>query len=88
MLAGHAAAIIDGLIDHVVIQRTALSVADIRAIMNEAPVLNLHLDEDLATTTFIDDTAGKPRPAPRLLVPRPGAKGQMREAAVFDGGDR
>ncbi|MCB9154520.1 MAG: LamG domain-containing protein, partial [Caldilineae bacterium] len=79
----------DGLIDHVVIQRTALSAADIRAVMNEAPVLNLHLDEDFATTSFIDDTPlANHATCSTSSCPEAGAKGQMREAAVFDGGDR
>ena len=46
----------DGMIDHLVIVQEALSASDIQAIMNEAPVLNLHLDEDLDTTTFTDDS--------------------------------
>ena len=46
----------DGMIDHLVIVQDDLSQSEIAAIMNEAPVLNLHLDEDLDTTTFTDDS--------------------------------
>jgi uncharacterized membrane protein len=78
----------DGLIDHLVIVPDDLSQSEIQAIMNEAPVLNLHLDEDLDTTTFTDDsTDGNDATCTDASCPEAGSKGQMREAPVFDGGD-
>ena len=47
----------NGLLDHVVILKTALQNASaVQDLMRQNPVLNLHLDEDLAMTTFADDT--------------------------------
>jgi uncharacterized repeat protein (TIGR01451 family) len=87
----------DGLIDHLVIVKAALTEAEIQAIMNEAPLLNLHLDEDLATTTFTNDSPiGLPPTCastssapvePAETCPTAGAKGQVREAPIFDGND-
>jgi len=76
----------DGLIDHLVIVKDALSEAEIQAIMNEGPVLNLHLDEDMGATTFIDDSPNQ-NDATCTNCPQAGAKGQMREAPLFDGDD-
>lgn len=78
----------DGMIDHLVIVQDDLTQSEIGAIMNEAPVLNLHLDEDLDTTTFADDsTDGNDATCTDGACPEAGSKGQMREAPVFDGGD-
>jgi uncharacterized repeat protein (TIGR01451 family) len=76
-----------GLIDHLVIVKTAALGGEITAVLNEAPVLNLHLDEDLTANSFADDT-------PRAIratcasgaCPQAGSKGQLREAAVFNPG--
>ena len=46
----------DGLIDHLVIVKEALTDDEIADIMQEAPTLNLHLDEDLSATTFANDS--------------------------------
>ena len=76
----------DGLIDHVVIARRLLNPAEVRAAMDEAPVLYLHLDEDLNTSSFVDDA---PRASHATCsgsgCPQAGSKGQMREAALFTG---
>ena len=54
--------------------------------MGTAPDVNLHLDEDLNTTSFVDDT-----PFQNAAIcsgdscPDAGTKGQMREAPLFDG---
>ena len=78
----------DGLIDHLVIVKAALTPAEIAAIMNEAPLLNLHLDEDLATTTFTNDSPiGLSPTCVGTACPTAGAKGQVREAPIFDGND-
>ncbi len=77
----------DGMIDHLVIVQEALSASEIQAIMNEAPVLNLHLDEDLDTTTFTDDSPDGNN-ATCTNCPDAGSKGQMREAPVFGGSDK
>ncbi|MEZ4867001.1 MAG: LamG-like jellyroll fold domain-containing protein [Caldilineaceae bacterium] len=87
--------VFDGLIDQVVIEKLALSESAIQSIMREAPVLNLHLDEDLNTTTFADSTqfANNATCFPSTgsgnsgQCPAAGTKGQMREAPVFDGVD-
>ncbi len=76
-----------GMMDHATIHRRALSPAEVVALMNEAPVLNLHLDERLGATTFIDSSqGGNHGTCHPLACPQAGAKGQMREAASFDGG--
>ncbi|MCP5099573.1 MAG: hypothetical protein GY943_28805, partial [Chloroflexi bacterium] len=54
--------------------------------MNEAPILNLHLDEDFNTSAFVDDTpAANNATCSGATCPAAGAKGQMREAPIFDG---
>ena len=73
-----------GLIDHLVIVRKSLTFAEIQAVMNEVPLLNLHLDEDFNTSAFVDDTPYANH-ATCTACPAAGAKGQMREAPVFDG---
>ncbi len=99
--AGTAAAssasvqVFDGLLDQIVIEKLALDAASVQSIMHEAPVLNLHLDEDLNTTTFTDSTqfANNATCFDNLgtghngQCPAAGSKGQMREAPVFDGVD-
>lgn len=76
-----------GMMDHATLHRRALSQAEVVALMNEAPVLNLHLDERLGATTFIDSSqGGNHGTCHPLACPQAGAKGQMREAASFDGG--
>ncbi len=78
----------DGLIDQVVIVKDALTTAEIQAIMHEAPLLNLHLDEDLATTTFTNDSPISASPTcVGTACPTAGSKGQVREAPIFDGND-
>jgi hypothetical protein len=76
----------DGLIDEVIVQRGALSAAGVQRLMAEAPLLNLHLDEDLNTTTFVDDTPYRnDATCSGSDCPNPGTKGQIREAPRFDG---
>jgi len=78
----------DGLLDNLVIVKEALSQDEIQAIMNEAPAANLHLDEDLNTTTFTDDSPGQYHATcSGTACPAVGAKGQIREAPVFAGDD-
>ena len=78
----------DGLIDHVVLEKLALDASAIQSIMRESPVLNLHLDEDLNTTTFMDSTQfANNATCAANQCPEAGAKGQIREAPVFDGVD-
>ncbi len=80
--------VFDGLIDDLRVVRSAMDKAGIQAMMDEAPLLNLHLDEDLGTTTYVNDS---PNAAAGTCsgdsCPGAGDKGQMREAAVFDGDD-
>ena len=57
----------NGLLDHLVVVNEALSDTEIRSVMNEAPVLNLHMDEglleddvpstaDIETSIFVDSS--------------------------------
>ncbi len=86
----------DGLIDHLVIVKKALTSGDIQAIMNEAPLVNLHLDEGFVDaesgiihpTEYVDespDGVGRPATCTEPNCPKAGDKGQMREAPVFTG---
>ncbi|MEM7348781.1 MAG: LamG domain-containing protein, partial [Chloroflexota bacterium] len=82
-----------GMMDNVVISGYALAPDEIQAYMNQAPAMNLHLDEGLqnvlqTVTSFSDD-------GPNALTatcsgntcPVAGSRGQMREAPRFDGND-
>ncbi|MEZ4867006.1 MAG: LamG-like jellyroll fold domain-containing protein [Caldilineaceae bacterium] len=78
----------DGLIDDLRILRFAADAGAIQTIMNEAPLLNLHLDEDIAITTFVNDASTTADGVCNLLTftcPGAGDKGAMRESATFDG---
>ncbi|MCP5095662.1 MAG: hypothetical protein GY943_08935, partial [Chloroflexi bacterium] len=76
----------DGLIDDLVLVRKSLTPSEIQAVMNESPILNLHLDEDFNTSAFVDDTpAANNATCSGATCPAAGAKGQMREAPIFDG---
>ncbi|MEZ4678401.1 MAG: LamG domain-containing protein [Caldilineaceae bacterium] len=78
----------DGLIDDLRILRFAADAGAVQAIMNEAPLLNLHLDEDIDTTTFVNDTlATANATCSGDSCPGAGDKGAIRESAVFDGND-
>ncbi|MEZ4705562.1 MAG: LamG-like jellyroll fold domain-containing protein [Caldilineaceae bacterium] len=80
----------DGLLDDLRILRFAANAGAVQAIMNEAPLLNLHLDEDIDTTTFVNDapaTASGTCNAAGATCPGAGDKGAMRESASFDGVD-
>jgi uncharacterized repeat protein (TIGR01451 family) len=75
-----------GLIDKVVVQREALDQDGVAKLMLEVPVLNLHLDENLNYTTFVDDTPyDNTATCTGNACPGTGYKGQMREAPAFDG---
>ncbi|MFZ1754297.1 MAG: LamG-like jellyroll fold domain-containing protein [Caldilineaceae bacterium] len=80
----------DGLIDDLRILRFAAGAGNIQAFMNEAPLLNLHLDEDLETTRFVNDapaTADATCDLAAETCPGAGDKGALRESASFDGVD-
>ncbi len=81
-----------GLMDDLTIVRAALSQAEIQAMMNDAPLLNLHLDEDYvpesstSSATFIDDSPyNNDAACSGYSCPKGGDKGQMRESPVFTG---
>ncbi|MEM7127857.1 MAG: LamG-like jellyroll fold domain-containing protein, partial [Chloroflexota bacterium] len=77
-----------GWLDELLIVRNALSVDEIQSYMNEAPNLSLHLDEDLDTTSFLDESQNQnSATCSGDSCPAAGADGWMREAPVFDGGD-
>ncbi|MEZ4859883.1 MAG: LamG-like jellyroll fold domain-containing protein [Caldilineaceae bacterium] len=87
-------AFFDGLIDDLRIFKRPLSTAEIQAIVRQAPSLNLHLDEDLASGSFKDDsqnaytaTCGATGSPNGSACPKAGDKGQMREAVTFGGSD-
>ncbi len=80
----------DGLIDELVVVQRGLSAAEIQRVMAESPLLHLHLDEDLATTGFADDSPNDftaTCTAVGVDCPDAGDKGQVREAALWDGDD-
>ncbi|MEZ4867015.1 MAG: LamG-like jellyroll fold domain-containing protein [Caldilineaceae bacterium] len=86
--------VFDGLIDDLRVLRFAADEGTIRSMMNEAPLLNLHLDEDINTTRFADDSLNgydgscADRWASDIdPCPDAGDKGQIRESASFDGED-
>ncbi|MEE8392644.1 MAG: LamG domain-containing protein, partial [Anaerolineae bacterium] len=78
---------LDGLLDDLSIARLALSPEEILAASLQAPVLNLHLDEDYAPIrmggSFVDDTNNNNDAVCGPNCPRGGDKGQMLEAAVY-----
>ncbi|MCB0177728.1 MAG: hypothetical protein KDI62_05820, partial [Anaerolineae bacterium] len=77
-----------GWLDNLVVVRSALSEDEIQADMNSSPLLSLHLDEDLNTTSFSDEApANNPATCSGSGCPQAGADGWMREAPVFDGND-
>ncbi|MBN1887617.1 MAG: Ig-like domain-containing protein [Thermoflexales bacterium] len=87
----------NGLIDHVVLVKKAFSSADAQALMDEAPILSLHLDEALLTgaitTTAFANAANASRDGSCKLTPlqnecgcpAAGDKGWMRQGVVFAG---
>ncbi|MCB0121018.1 MAG: hypothetical protein KDE58_02180, partial [Caldilineaceae bacterium] len=78
----------DGLIDDLRILHYAVDAGTVQRMMNEAPLLNLHLDEDLNTTSFVDDSlGGYDATCAGDACPGAGDKGQIRESATFDGVD-
>ncbi len=77
---------IQGLLDHVVVVGRSINSAEIQSIMNESPLFNLHLDEDLNAGTFTNSSIA-PVTATCTNCPTAGADGQMREAPVFADGD-
>ncbi|MEM7028164.1 MAG: LamG-like jellyroll fold domain-containing protein [Chloroflexota bacterium] len=83
----------NGMIDNVVVSPYALTSDEIKAFMNQAPALNLHLDEGLTNvlqtvTSFGDDGPyGLAATCSGNACPVAGSQGKMREAPVFDGND-
>lgn len=86
--SGNSYGFYDGLIDDLRIYKQPLSAAEIQAIVRQAPRLNLHMDEDVADGTFKDDSENRyDATCTGNACPKAGDKGQMREAATFDGND-
>ncbi|MEZ4709124.1 MAG: LamG-like jellyroll fold domain-containing protein [Caldilineaceae bacterium] len=84
----------NGLLDDLTVVKRALSQAEVQAHFNRAPAVNLHLDEDLSRTTFVDDsnnrfaaTCSSTSSPTTDACPDAADKGQMREAVTFDGND-
>ena len=76
----------DGLIDDLIVANRAMSPAEIQELVDNAPVLNLHLDEDLHTNSFTNEGLSQnPAQCVSSVCPGSGDKGQMREALTFDG---
>ncbi len=85
---GESANYFAGKLDQLVILQTALDASGMQALMREVPLFNLHLDEDLATTSFSDDGLyAQNLSCSGSACPAAGAKGQVRESLVFDGND-
>jgi hypothetical protein len=82
-----------GMLDNIVISGYALTQDEIKEYMNQAPVLNLHLDEGLenvlqSITSYSDDgPSGLTATCTGAACPVAGSRGQIREAPVFDGDD-
>lgn len=78
-----------GLLDHVVIlDRYIADNSEAAELMQEVPVLNLHLDEELGETTFEDDSNyNNDATCSGDACPDAGVVGRMREGLFFDGVD-
>ncbi|HSH01071.1 MAG TPA: LamG-like jellyroll fold domain-containing protein [Anaerolineae bacterium] len=72
-----------GWLDQVVITPKALTTTEIQNLIQQAPLLNLHLDEDLSAGTFTNNGAITTIDVTCSSCPKPGVRGQMREAATF-----
>ncbi|HRW05312.1 MAG TPA: hypothetical protein P5121_09475 [Caldilineaceae bacterium] len=76
----------DGLIDDVRVLKYAADAAAVQQLMSEAPLVNLHLDEDIGTTSYVNDsTLSGSAICSGNACPGAGDKGQIRESATFDG---
>jgi uncharacterized repeat protein (TIGR01451 family) len=91
--AGHHGQTFAGLLDEIIIANATLSEAEIQAIMQETPLLSLHLDEGLAdigqtsSSAFGDASPYGNDATCTTNCPSAGAKGKMREAPVFEGSE-
>ncbi|HSH03358.1 MAG TPA: LamG-like jellyroll fold domain-containing protein [Anaerolineae bacterium] len=73
-----------GMLDHFVLSTRVHTVDEIQAIMKELPAVNLHLDEDIDTTTFVNSGIETLTfSCSGADCPSAGVDGQMREAARF-----
>ncbi len=83
-----------GYLDDVVLLNRALSQSEVQALLNRAPVLNMHLDEAYGDSTF-ESSAYSSYASSNIYTatctssacPQAGAPGQMREGVLFDGND-
>ena len=79
--------------DELQIVKYPLSLAEIQGEISRAPMINLHLDEDSINGRYDDETENGPNGTGFITscsgdaCPQPGTKGQIREAATFDGSD-
>jgi hypothetical protein len=77
-----------GLIDEVEVRAAELSAAEVQALAQQSPIVNLNLDERLNATNFVNQASGNPNATCNgATCPKPGIKGRIREALVFDGID-
>lgn len=76
-----------GWLDNFMVFSGALSTTEIQNAIRQTPLLNLHLDEDVSAGTFVNSGAVENINATCTNCPTPGARGQMREAPVFERGD-
>ncbi|MCJ7551391.1 MAG: LamG domain-containing protein [Anaerolineae bacterium] len=75
----------DGTIDHVTVFRKALTLAEANQLAGELPVLNMHFDDFLGSTTFDNQAVHANDGICDGECPATGADGWMRGAAHFDG---
>ncbi len=75
-----------GMIDQLQIFRQALSNAQIQELRDQMPIVNLHLDERDATTSFANEAVpAKPATCTGDACPDAGIKGKIYQGAAFDG---
>ena len=78
-----------GKIDELFVEERELDQSGILRLMQTAPVLNLHFDEDLSTEAFVNEVglSSFAYCESESACPGAGDKGQIRESVVFDGID-
>lgn len=80
----------NGMVDMLQIYREALTNEEIRNLTRQAPLINLHLDERVGATGFVN--SGQPQLVAKCTsqatCPQSGIKGRVYQGVVFDGTDQ
>lgn len=79
---------VSGLVDEVTILANALPASDLKRLIDQAPIVNLNLDEALDSTSFANQSGLTDAAlCSGSACPKAGARGRIRESIVFDGID-